>query len=192
MLYGQLPEQTVDEKTVNAIKITIPNPPKTAFLRLPSGPELLDYFKPAKGAKKDTTPEQKALDLFKKIRVDEGPEFDEFEASSAIDAIMRSRGTGYERVGDAYQIAVETPFNTTLHTLSIPTQKQLTLFRRCAVKNYLTAVIALYEELVQKTEGYVPEITAKDIPPHHKLDSINQVFAALDTLDPLVSMDPNS
>ena len=52
-LYGTLPEHTLtDGSTINAIRIRIPNPPKVAYLRLPSTPELLDFFKPAKKGKK--------------------------------------------------------------------------------------------------------------------------------------------
>jgi hypothetical protein len=188
-LYGTLPEHTLtDGTTINAIRIRIPNPPKVAYLRLPSTPELLDFFKPAKKGKKDLSSEEKALDLFTKIRLDQGEDFDEYEAASSIDTITRSRGVSYERVGNAYQVVVETPFNMTTHTVSIPTQKQLTVFRRNAIKNYLTAVIDLYNELVTEVQGYIEEI-GKDVPPQHKLDSCNQVFAALDAIDPI--LDPN-
>lgn len=189
MLYGQLPEQAIDGKTVNAIKLSIPNPPKTAFLRLPTNEELLDFMKPEKNKEKA---EQKLATLFNRLRVDEGQEFDEYEIESAVSRITHSTGVGYERVGSAYEISILTPFNIVKHTLTIPTQKQITLFRRSAQKNFTTAAITLYDELATKIEGYIDGIAPKDVPPYHKLDAVNQVFAALDNLDPILSTDPNS
>jgi hypothetical protein len=66
------------------------------------------------------------------------------------------------------------------------------MYRRNATKNYMNAILALYKELVTHVEGYIESITMADTPPLHQLDCINQVFAALDTIDPIIKIDPNA
>ena len=44
-LYGSTTQYQVDGKTIDGIKLTIPAPPKVAYVRLPTTAEMLDYFK---------------------------------------------------------------------------------------------------------------------------------------------------
>jgi hypothetical protein len=190
-LYGQLNTYEVNGKQIEAIKVTIPNPPKVAYVRLPTTAEMLDYFKQKQTTKNTLSSEELTLALFNKIRLDEGVPFDEWEAQTSFDTLTFSRGSAYERVGDNYVISVDTPLGNTKHTLAIPTQKQLAVYRRNATKNYLNAVMGMYKELVQSVEGYIDSLTTSDVPPLHQLDCINQVFAALDSIDPIIKVDPN-
>jgi len=191
-LYGSTTQYQVDGKTIDGIKLTIPNPPKVAYVRLPTTAEMLDYFKQKQTAKGSLSAEEITLALFAKLRLDDGTPFDEYEAQTSFDLLTFSRGTTYERAGDTYVIKVETLFGVTTHTLAIPTQKQLAVYRRNVTKNYISGVIALYGDLVRKVEGYIETITTGDVPPLHQLDCINQVFAALDSIDPIITIDPNA
>src|ERR1039458_1677228 len=86
-MYGDIPAE--------GITIRVPNPPKTAMVRLPTSQEMLDRLAQQKsirrtiGRRKSQTefvPNPKAdLDLFNQIRLDKGgAEFDEFEAGNAV------------------------------------------------------------------------------------------------------------
>ncbi|HZV04755.1 MAG TPA: hypothetical protein VE999_06700, partial [Gemmataceae bacterium] len=112
-MYGDIP--------VEGITIRVPNPPKTAFLRLPTNQEMLERLDQQRsirrtiGRRKSQTefvPNLKAdLDLFNKIRLDkDGAEFDEFEAGNAISKLSFCEVTDCQRAGDEYRIALRTPF----------------------------------------------------------------------------------
>ena len=60
-------------------------------------------------------------------------EFDEFEASNAVSKLTFCEVTDCERVGDEYRITLKTPFGDTTHTMSIPTQRDMTLYRRTVI-----------------------------------------------------------
>ena len=112
-MYGDIPAE--------GITIRVPNPPKTALLRLPTNQEMLDRLDQQKsirrtiGRRKSQTefvPNPKAdLDLFNKIRLDKGgAEFDEFEAGNAISKLTFCEVTDCQRAGDEYRVTLRTPF----------------------------------------------------------------------------------
>jgi hypothetical protein len=112
-MYGDIPTE--------GITIRVPNPPKTAFLRLPTNQEMLERLDQQKsirrtiGRRKSQTefvPNLKAdLDLFCKIRLDkDGAEFDEFEAGNAISKLTFCEVTDCQRAGDEYRVTLRTPF----------------------------------------------------------------------------------
>ena len=204
-MYGDIPAE--------GIMIRVPNPPKTAHLRLPTNQELLDRLGQQKsirrtiGRRKSQTefvPNPKAdLDLFNQIRLDkDGPEFDEFEAGNAISKLTYCDVTDCERAGDEYRVTLKTPFGVTAHTVRIPTQRDVTVYRRTVVsatdlphgqeelRYRIEPAVDLYGSVVSKIEGYADGYKAVDVPPHHKSAVAVELVSALDDLDP--SLDPNS
>ena len=190
----------------------VPNPPKTAVLRLPTNQEMLDRLAQQKsirrtiGRRKSQTefvPKTKAdLDLFNRIRLGKGPEFDEFEAANAISKLTFCEVTDCERVGDEYRITLNTPFGVTVHTVRIPIQRDITIYRRTVVSSVdlphgqeelryrIEPAVDLYNSVVSKIEGYAESIQPLDVPPHHKSAVVVELVQAIDDLDP--ALDPNS
>ncbi|HZT29245.1 MAG TPA: hypothetical protein VFA33_05145 [Bryobacteraceae bacterium] len=204
-MYGSIPNE--------GIAIRVPNPPKTARVRLPTTEEMLGRLAQQKsirrtiGRRKSQTEyvsNPKAdLALFNQIRLDkDGPEFDEFEAGNAISKLTFCDVTGCERVGDEYQITLKTPFGDTVHTMKIPTQRDITVYRRTVVSSTdlphgqeelryrIEPAMDLYDSTVSKIEGYADGYKAADVPPHHKSAVVVELVQAIEDMDP--SLDPNS
>jgi hypothetical protein len=204
-MYGNIPTE--------GIRVKIPNPPKQAFLRLPSSQEMLDRLAQQKsirrtiGRRKSQTefvPNSKAdLALFNQIRLDrDGPEFDEFEAATAIARLTFCEVTCCEREGDHYRVTLHTPFGVTVHIVGIPTQRDLTVYRRTVITStdlphgqeeirYRTEpAVDLYNSVISAIEGYAESIKPADVPPHHMSAVVVELVQAIDDLDP--ALDPNS
>jgi len=204
-MYGDIPAA--------GITIRVPNPPKTAFLRLPTNEEMLERLDQQKsirrtiGRRKSQTefvPNLKAdLDLFCKIRLDkDGAEFDEFEAGNAISKLTFCEVTDCQRAGDEYRVALRTPFGETVHVVRIPTQRDITVYRRTVVSSTdlphgqeelryrIEPAVDLYDSVVTKIEGYAASFKPADVPPHHKSAVVVELVQAIDDLDP--ALDPNS
>ena len=182
-MYGELTLHQIDDDTAyQAIKLRIPFPVKAAYVRMPTTKEMVEYLKPVK---KNETDEGKALSLFKSIRLDDGPEFDQFEASNCMNSLCSARSTSYERIGDSYRITIDTPFGECDHTVSVPTMKQVAVFRRSVHKAYIPAACDLYDLLHETHVGYAEGV---EVPPHHKYSVVNSVFEALDSIDPLIEI----
>jgi hypothetical protein len=204
-MYGDIPTE--------GITIRVPNPPKTAFLRLPTNQEMLERLDQQKsirriiGRRKSQTefvPNLKAdLDLFTKIRLDkDGAEFDEFEAGNAISKLTFCEVTDCQRAGDEYRVTLRTPFGETIHQVKIPTQRDITVYRRTVVSSIdlphgqeelryrIEPCVGLYDSVVTKIEGYAGSLKSADVPPHHKSAVVVELVQAVDDLDP--ALDPNS
>ncbi len=213
MPYGKLPEVKLETgETVNGVTIRIQNPAKTAILALPTNEQLstrLDGQKSIRrnlGRRKSTTeyvPNTKGdLTLFDAIRLDKGMEFDEFEASSAIGKLIFVDVTGSERVGDQYEITLETPFGKVKHTLNVPVQRDLQRYRRNVVtsvdlphgveelRSRIAPACDLYDSVSVKIEGYTEGFTTANVPPHHKSAAVVELIQSMDDIDPVI--DPNS
>jgi hypothetical protein len=204
-MYGDIPAE--------GITIRVPNPPKTARLRLPTSQEMLDRLAQQKsirrtiGRRKSQTefvPNLTAdLDLFNRIRLDkDGAEFDEYEAGSAISKVTFCEVTDCERDGDEYRVTLKTPFGVTVHTVKIPTQRDITIYRRTVVSSTdlphgqeelryrIEPAVELYDSVVSKIEGYAASFKPADVPPHHKSAVVVELVQAIEDLDP--ALDPNS
>lgn len=213
-MYGELPEvQLPDGSTVRGYQISIPAPPKSAVVRLPTSAELLTYLAAQRSLYKDLgrrmgepqdVPTPKADQaLFRAIRLDtpadESQEFDDAEALYAIGLITRHRIDGCERDGQSYIISLATMFGVTKHTVSIPFQKDIAEYRRHVYysrdlphgieeRRFPPEVpVKLYDAVKTSVEGYAP---GTDVPPHHKRAVVAELLASLASLDP--SLDPNS
>jgi hypothetical protein len=53
MLYGDLPTVHLDTEDVAAVVVRVPNPPKTAFLRLPTNQEMLERLDQQKSLRRN-------------------------------------------------------------------------------------------------------------------------------------------
>jgi hypothetical protein len=203
-MYGDFPTE--------GITIRVPNPPKTAAVRLPSSQEMLERLAQQKsirrtiGRRKSQTefvPNPKAdLDLFNRIRLDkDGPEFDEFEAANAISKLTFCEVTDCERNGEVYDITLKTPFGETVHHVKIPTQRDITIYRRTVVSSIdlphgqeelryrIEPAVDLYDSVVTGVEGYAESLKPANVPPHHKSAVVVELVQAIDDLDP--TLDPN-
>jgi hypothetical protein len=213
MAYGELPAVETPHGSLQGIAVRVLNPPKTAILRLPTSEEMLERLGQQKsirrniGRRKSQTefvPNAKAdLDLFNKIRVDkDGAEFDEFEAGNAISKLSFCEVTSCQRAGDEYRITLRTPFGETIHCVKIPTQRDITVYRRTVVsatdlphgqeelRYRIEPAVELYDSVVSKVEGYAAAYKPADVPPHHKSAVVVELVQAIDDLDSAI--DPNS
>jgi hypothetical protein len=213
MLYGELPAVTINDVELRGVTVRVANPPKAAVLGLPTNQQMLERLDQQKsirrtiGRRKSQTefiPNLKAdLDIFTKIRQDKGgPEFDEYEASNAVSKLTYCEVTDCQRAGDEYRITLKTPFGETVHSVRIPTQRDITVYRRTVVsatdlphgqeelRYRIEPAVALYDSVASKIEGYAASFKPADTPPHHKSAIVVELVQAIDDLDP--ALDPNS
>jgi len=204
-MYGNIP--------AGGITVRVPNPPKTASLRLPTNDEMLVRLAQQKsirrsmGRRKSQTefvPNPKAdIDLFSKIRLDkDGPEFDEFEAGNAISKLTFCEITGCQRNGETYDITLNTLFGETVHHVKVPTLRDISIYRRTVVSAIdlphnqeelrfrIEPAVDLYKLVAVAADGYADSIELSAIPPHHMSAVVVELIQAMDDLDP--AFDPNS
>jgi hypothetical protein len=212
-MYGELPElQTALGETIHGFPVQILRPPKTAVLRLPSNQEMADYLNQQKTLYRDlgrrkgqseAVPNPKSdLDLFNRVRIDKGADFDEAEAAKAIGLLTRQRVTKCEREGETYRITLLTAFGETVHVVSIPFEKDLAVYRRNVFKAIdlphgveerrypPEAAARLYDAAVVSISGYIDTIEPATVPPHHKSTVVLELVSAIGDLDPELP-DPN-
>lgn len=212
MLYGELPvtELPSGEK-LNGVTVRIH--PKSAVVRLPTNREMLERLNQNKSIRRsigrrksqiESIPNLQAdLSLFNAIRMDKaGAEFDEYEASSVIGKVTYNEVTDCQRDGDTYRITLKTPFGDTTHVLGIPSQRDITVYRRSVVSSIdlphnqeevrfrIEPAVVLYDSVLSKFEGYAADFKVEDVPPHHKSSVVVELVQAIDELDSV--MDPNS
>src|SRR5581483_4841852 len=102
-MYGTLSTITLaNGSTVQGIKVAIPNPPKEAVLKLPTSAEYRDLLivlgKLDKGrSKSDLERKLPYLELFKKLRLDDGEDFDEYESEYIVSYLTETRIADYEK-----------------------------------------------------------------------------------------------
>lgn len=209
MLYGELPENTLESGTLRGVPVKNINPPKTAILRLPTSQEILDRFASQRSVRTPTgrgrsassessfVPNYEAeLALFNTLRLDTGEPFDQYEATKAIARLFFHEVTSCERDGEQYQITLKTFFGDTVHTLNMPTEKDMGIYGRVPsvrvidlprgkqeVRLRLGPAIDLYDTVAANIKGYAANITSKDVPPHHKSAVVIELTQALDELE---------
>lgn len=211
MLYGEVNTVTIDGQQYSGIQVRVPNPPKVAVLGLPTNQQMIDRFWKQKSIRRslgngksqsEFQPNLKAdLELFNALRQDKGPEFDEYEASNAIGKLIYCEVKDCEAVNDQYRITLKTPFGDTVHTVGLPTLKDIALYRRSLVsatdlphgqeelRFRIEPAAALYDSVVAGVTGYATGIIAKDVPVHHKSAVVADLVQAFDAN---TDLDPNS
>lgn len=214
MLYGELPELTLPNgEKARCVKLSVPNPPKVAFVGLPSNAQMVARMERHKTVRceveagktksKQETDPMADLHLFAELRLDkDGPAFDEFEAARALDKLTSAWVIDSKRDGDQYTVRVQTPFGEVKHRIGVPTERDMAQYRRAIDKTYdarenseefrmdALAIATLYDRLAVSIEGYAPSFKTADVPPHHKSIVFAQTLEGYRDLD--LSLDPNS
>ena len=214
MPYGQLPTIKADDGTeYQGFKIKVPNPPKVAFVTLPTTAQMMLRLNAQKtvrhslGRGKSETRavqnQEADLKLFKTIRLDaNGPEFDMHEAAMVIGKLTYCEATETARSGEEFMVTVDTPFGEVMHTVRMPFQPEIHAYRSAALSEMEMrhgqteyrfkpdVAVTLYKQIAKAIEGYVDTISLSDVPPHHMIAVVSEVVSRMDDIDPL--MDPNS
>ncbi len=203
MQYGDLPKTIIDGVEYAGFRFNIKNPPKVAVLRLPTPQELTERLDRQKSitrslgrgkSQSELVPDMQAdLALFKKIRVDSGAEFDEYEASNAVWKLLDCDPLECVENGDGYLVTIRTPFGETAHHLTVPTMQQVNVYRRMnrppsinlphgqeETRYPIGPSVALYDASIKKIDGYVADYKPADVPPHHKRLAVHELIAAIE------------
>lgn len=219
-MYGELPEVevvvSIDGETVptldklHGFPVHIPNPEKTALLRLPTPGELIAYMSAQRdlykdlgrgmGEEEDAPNLKAAVKLFTAVRLDpNGTPFDDSEAQYSIDQLTRLSTLDCSRDGQTYVVQLNTMFGVVTHTVSIPFIRDLAEYRRNAIRsrnlpNAYTerryppeAAVRLFDKIVIGSVGYADGV---EVPPHHKRAVCAAVSITLSQMD--AGPDPNS
>ena len=180
-----------------AIQLRGPDGVKTVRVRFPSDDEWAERQRRRKvivkqlgrGISETTIPHGEALDaaLVAKIREDETPEIDAFEAQKVIEQLATCDVDDVVLAGDSYRVILRVLGATTTCLLKMPSAKDVTQYRRAFARVLdlpfgrqeltvnLRAAAELFKKLVEATEGYVG-----DVPIIHQAVAVK---AAIDALD---------
>ena len=180
-----------------AIQLRGPDGVKTIRVRFPSDEEWAERQRRRKliiknlGRRRSETTVSNSEDvdaaLLAKIRTEEEPEVDAFEAQKVIDQLATCDVDDVVIVGDAFRITLRVLGGTVTHLLKMPSAKDVADYRRGFARivdlpfnrQELTINVRaagdLYKKLVEATEGY-----AGDVPIIHQAEAVK---AAIDGLD---------
>lgn len=142
-----------------------------------------------RGISETTVPSSEEVDaaLLAKIRIEEGPEVDAFEASRIIEQLSQAEVDDVVQAGDAFRVALRVLGGTVTHLLKMPSAKDVFDYRRGFARVLdlpynrqeltinLAVAGALYKKLITATEGY-----AGEVPIIHQAVAVK---AAIDALD---------
>jgi len=148
---------------------------RTVKVRFPTDEEWIDRQRRRKivikqlgrGVSETTVANAEEADaaLLAKIRVDEGPEIDPYEASRIIEQLGLAEVDDVVAEGAEFRVVLRVPGGTTAHLLRMPSAKDVIEYRRGFARILdlpfnrqeltvnLAAAGALYQKLVQTTEG---------------------------------------
>ena len=125
--------------------------------------------------------------LVAKIRTEQTPELDAFEAAKVVEQLSTAEVDDVVAEGDSFRVTTRVLGGATAHVLNMPSAKDVVDYRRSFArvldlpfgKQELTINIApaatLYKKLVTSTEGY-----AGDVPIIHQAVAVK---AAIDAMD---------
>lgn len=223
-MYGQLDDvELAGGGKRPAFSVAIPHPRKLACLRLPTELEMNAYLGSRatrfislgrQRTKREDIPNPAAdRKLFDAVRFWSDPpdgDWDDAEVLKAITDLTAHRISDCQRDGETYIITLDTIWGQTVHTLSMPLQRDLLEWRRAAasVTDFPRGIRVLryppepgnrfYDKCFISATGYYsakpleptdPAVKAL-VPPHHKDSIVGELVTAIGELDP--SLDPNS
>jgi hypothetical protein len=170
---------------------------KTVKVRFPTDEEWTERQRRRKiiikqlgrGISETVIPSSEDVDavLLAKIRVEEGPEVDAFEASRIIEQLSQADVDDVLPEAGAFRVNLRVPGGLTAHLLRMPSAKDVIEYRRGFARVLdlpfnkqeltinLAAAGALYQKLTQSTEGY-----AGAVPIIHQAVAVK---AAIDALE---------
>ena len=180
-----------------AINLRTPDGVKTIRVRFPSDQEWTERQRRRKiiiknlgrGISETTVINAEDVDaaLLAKIRTEDEPEVDAFEAARVVEQLAVAEVEDAVPIGDAFRVTLRVLGAVTTHLLRVPSAKDVIDYRRGFARVLdmpfnrqeltINARIAgdLYKKLVQATEGYVGEV-----PVIHQMAAVK---AAIDALD---------
>ena len=170
---------------------------KTVRVRFPSDDEWAERQRRRKvivkqlgrGVSETTIPNGEEIDaaLLAKIRTEESPEVDAFEAQKVIEQLATCEVDDVIMAGDSFRVTLRVLGATTVHLLKMPSAKDVNQYRRNSARvldlpfnrQELTINVRaagdLYKKLLEAAEGYVG-----DAPIIHQAVAVK---AAIDALD---------
>jgi len=180
-----------------AIQLRGPDGLKTVRVRFPSDDECAERQRRRKvivknlgrGISETTIPNGEDIDaaLLAKIRTEEEPEVDAFEAQKVIEQLVACDVDDVVLEGDAFRVTLRVLGGTVTHLLRMPSAKDVSQYRRGFARlldlpfsrQELTINVRaagdLWKKLLDSTEGYVG-----DVPVVHQAVAVK---AAIDALD---------
>jgi hypothetical protein len=186
-----------------AIQLLGPGGLKTVRVRFPSDDEWAERQRRRKvlvknlgrGVSETTTKNGEEIDaaLLAKIRTEEEPEVDPFEAAKIIDQLATCDVYDVEQAGDAFKVTTRVLGGTTTHLLKMPTAKDVNTYKRGFLRLLdlpfgrqeitinVRAAGDLYKKLIEAAEGYAGEVPI--------LHQVVAVKAAVDALDAALQED---
>ena len=180
-----------------AIQLRGPDGVKTVRVRFPSDDEWVERQRRRKvivkslgrGISETTIPNGEEIDaaLLAKIRTEEEPEVDAFEAQKVIEQLATCDVDDVVQAGDSFKITTRVMGGTTTHLMGMPSAKDVNTYRRGFLRVLdlpfnrqeitinVRAASDLYKKVIEATEGY-----AGDVPVIHQAVALK---AAVDALD---------
>ncbi len=180
-----------------ALQLRTPAGVKTVRVRFPSDDEWAERQRRRKvivknlgrGISETTIPGGEDVDaaLLGKIRTEEEPELDAFEAQKVIEQLATCEVDDVALAGDSFRVALRVLGGDTTHVLKMPSAKDVNQYRRSFARVLdlpfnrqeitinLRAAGELYKKLVESAEGYSGEV-----PIIHQAVAVK---AAIDALD---------
>ncbi len=180
-----------------AMQLRTPTGVKTVRVRFPSDADWTERQRRRKvliknlgrGVSETTIPSSEEVDaaLLAKIRTEDAPEVDAFEASRIIEQLSQAEVDYVVQAGESFQVTLHVLGGTVTHLLKMPSAKDVFDYRRGFARVLdlpynrqeltinLSVAGALYKKLITATEGYPGEV-----PIVHQAVAVK---AAIDAID---------
>jgi hypothetical protein len=190
-----------------AVKLRTPDGLRAIRLRFPTDEEWIERQKRRKVLIKQlgrgvsetivSGGEDADAALLAKIREEDGPEIDAFEASRVIEQLSQADVDDVVQEGDRFRVTLRVLGGTVIHEIRMPSAKDVFDYRRSFARVLdlpynrqeltinLSAAGALYKKLAESSEGY-----AGDVPVIHQAVAVKAAIDALDAAFQETS-DPN-
>ena len=181
-----------------ALNLRTPGGLKTVRVRFPSDEEWTERQRRRKvimkhlgrGINETIVPAGEEIDaaLLAKIRTEETPEVDPFEAKKLVEQLGTAEVDDVVPSGDSYVVTLRVLGATTIHLLKMPSAKDVFEYRRGfarlldlpfgrqEVTINIGSAAALYKKLATTTEGY-----AGEVPIIHQAVAVKAAIDAMDT-----------
>jgi hypothetical protein len=181
-----------------AVQLLGPGGVKTIRVRFPSDEEWAERQRRRKviiknlgrGVSETTIQNGEEIDaaLLAKIRTEEQPELDPFEAQKVIEQLATCEVDDVLLAGDSYRVTTRVLGGSTVHQLKMPSAKDVSQYRRGFLRVLdlpfnrqeitinLKVAGELYKKLLAATEGY-----AGEVPMIHQAVAVKAAIDALDT-----------
>ena len=181
-----------------AINLRGPDGVKTVRVRFPSDEEWAERQRRRKvivkslgrGISETVIPNGEDIDaaLLAKIRTEEEPDLDAFEAQKIIEQLATCDVDDVAVTGDGFRVMLRVLGGTVTHLLKMPSAKDVNAYRRGFARVLdlpfnrqeltinIRAAAELWKKLIETTEGY-----AGDVPIIHQAVAVKAAIDALDT-----------